>query len=26
MATLPSSFDGDPDDWEREELRRPGAD
>jgi putative phosphoserine phosphatase/1-acylglycerol-3-phosphate O-acyltransferase len=26
MATLPSSFTGDPDDWEREEARRPGTD
>jgi putative phosphoserine phosphatase / 1-acylglycerol-3-phosphate O-acyltransferase len=26
MATLPSSFEGDPDDWEREQSRRPGID
>jgi putative phosphoserine phosphatase / 1-acylglycerol-3-phosphate O-acyltransferase len=26
MATLPSSYEGDPDDWEHQEARRPGAD
>jgi putative phosphoserine phosphatase / 1-acylglycerol-3-phosphate O-acyltransferase len=26
LATLPSSFQGDPDDWEREQERRPGTD
>jgi putative phosphoserine phosphatase / 1-acylglycerol-3-phosphate O-acyltransferase len=26
MATLPSSYKGEPDDWEREEARRPGVD